>query len=485
MWRDVSVAFAKVWEVCYTVSQTRGQACLASAGDHATAQSLLALGGCFLWGYCQRMACGQTDKRMMADIESIGQLKPDPKNARKHNPRNIGMIEKALGEVGAARSIVIDEEGTILAGNGVVEAAAQAGIERVQVVDADGETIVAVRRKGLTQEQKTKLALFDNRTAELAEWDTEVLADIADDIPLDDLFNPDELRDLGVGLTEPAEDPGAQIDRAEELQEKWQVQRGQVWEISKHRLMCGDSTSAEDVARLMGDVRAGLMNTDPPYGVGYANDERPHPGVAKPRVAKPRVAKDEFHDEELQRFLEGAFGAAVSCALLPNAAWYLWHAHLTQGFFAAAAAAAAADVILHRQIIWVKPVLLLGRGQYHWKHEPCFMGWVRGHEPPDYGLGNGERVQTTIWEIQPISAAERRAFNHSTPKPVGLFTIPIIKHLRAGEVCYDPFEGTGPQFVAAEQTGRICYGMEIEPKYCAVTLERLAGMGLEPRLVTP
>jgi hypothetical protein len=127
-------------------------------------------------------------------IEHIGDLKPDRRNARKHNPRNIGMIASAMQEVGAARSIVIDEDGNILAGNGTVEAAAQVGIERVQVVDVDGETIVAVRRVGLSAEAKQRLALYDNRTAELADWDTEVIADmVAEGENLDGLFYENEL----------------------------------------------------------------------------------------------------------------------------------------------------------------------------------------------------------------------------------------------------------------------------------------------------
>ena len=140
--------------------------------------------------------------------------------------------------------------------------------------------------------------------------------------------------------------------------------------------------------RLMGGERAGLKTPTRLMVVAYANDDRPNPGVAKPRVAKPRVANDGLEDEKLQEFLEKAFTAAVSHALIENAAWYSLHGQLTQGFFAAAAA--AANVVLHRQIIWVKPVLLLGAGHYHWKHEPCFMGWVDGHQPPDYGCGLGE-----------------------------------------------------------------------------------------------
>jgi len=170
-------------------------------------------------------------------------------------------------------------------------------------------------------------------------------------------------------------------------------------------------------------------------------------------------------------------------ALTQDAAWYMWHPMLLQGYFAAAAAAAAAaGLIIHRQIIWVKPVLLLGRGQYHWKHELCFMGWIEGHQPPDYGRGGGERDQTTVWEIAGVTQQERKDFNHSTPKPVELFSIPITKHLKPGEICYEPFAGSGSQFVAAEQLGRVCYGMEIEPKYVAVCLERLAALGLKPKL---
>ncbi len=245
-----------------------------------------------------------------------------------------------------------------------------------------------------------------------------------------------------------------------------------------HRIICGDSTKAEDVERVMQGERAGLMNTDPPYGISYANEDL-HPDAGPIRT---RVANDTFTDTELQAFLEKVFAAAVTHALTPNAAWYLWHAMLTQGYFAAAAAAAAAaaNVVLHRQIIWVKPVLVFGRGQYHWKHELCFMGWVKGSQPPDYGEGNGERTQTTVWEIDGVANADRKEFGHSTPKPTELFRIPIIKHLKAGEICFEPFSGSAPQLVAAEQSGRLCRAIELDPRFVAVALERLAKVGLKP-----
>jgi DNA modification methylase len=396
-------------------------------------------------------------------MPTLQTLKPDPTNRRTHNARNVAMIADALKQVGAARSIVVDEDNVVLAGNGVVQAAKAAGLSKVRMVDATGDELIAVRRRGLTDAQKRALALYDNRTAELATWDVaQLLADQAQGLDLQTFWTDEELAALlGVPVTAKAgrTDP----DEVPE-QRATDIQRGDLFELGTHRLLCGDSTQAEDVARLMGDVHAGLMNTDPPYGVSYANDDRPNPGVAK-----PRVAKDELRDEALQTFLEAAFRVATAHALAVNAAWYLWHAHLTQGFFAAAA---AANVVLHRQIIWVKPVLLLGRGQYHWKHEPCFMGWVEGHQPPDYGLGAGERTQTTVWELAHVTAAERQAFNHSTPKPVALFTTPIVKHLRGAESCYEPFAGSGPQFIAAEQHGVRCFGLELEPQYCQVIIDR-------------
>ena len=152
-----------------------------------------------------------------AVIETLADLTPDPRNARRHNPRNVGMLEKALGEVGAARSIVIDEHGVVLAGNATIEAAGRAGIERVQVVDADGETIIAVRRTGLTAKQKTRLALYDNRTAELADWDAEVIADLlaTERELLDGLFADDELARLVSELDDREESAGNTTTLAE------------------------------------------------------------------------------------------------------------------------------------------------------------------------------------------------------------------------------------------------------------------------------
>jgi DNA modification methylase len=414
-----------------------------------------------------RKGARRPTKTPVAAALRVADLIADPANRRSHPTRNVEMMAASLRDVGAARSIVIDEGNVILAGNGVTAAAATAGITKVRVIEAAGDELIAVRRSGLSDAQKRSLAIYDNRTAELAEWNLEQIhADQAAGLALEPWWSPVELADLvgapalQTGLTDPDEVPAERATT---------IQRGDLFTLGAHRLICGDCTNPDDVGRLMQHARAGLMNTDPPYGISYENQAL-HPNAGP---INARVKNDDHRDAALQAFLESAFRPAKTVALRENAAWYLWHAQLTQGFFAAAAAAAAAAaVIVHRQIIWVKPVLVFGRGHYHWKHELCFMGWVKGHEPPNYGLGGGEMTQTTVWEIDGVPRDQRKMFDHATPKPVGLFTIPIRKHLRAAEVCYEPFAGSGPQFIAAEQAACACYGIEIEPRFCQVIVDR-------------
>ena len=385
-----------------------------------------------------------------------GELQANPLNFREHDEYQTNVLKSVLDRIGYADALLAreDEDGVLHLIDGHLRASLDAEHEvPVLILDVDADEANELLATidplaGLATINSDKLTALTDSILPNVEGDDVATAFISDLVGKNSkaAANVDEDK-----VPEPPADPV--------------TQPGDLWTLGRHRLICGDSTDEDIVRRLMGEERAGLMNTDPPYGVSYANAERPNPGVAK-----PRVANDELQDDELQGFLEQAFGSAVEFALRKNAAWYLWHAHLTQGYFAAAAA--AANVVLHRQIIWVKPVLLLGRGQYHWKHEPCFMGWVKGHQPPDYGAGNGERNQTTVWELGNVSQAERKEFNHPTPKPVKLFEIPIVKHLEAGEVCYEPFAGSGPQFIAAEQLNRRCFGIELSPAYCDVIVER-------------
>jgi ParB-like chromosome segregation protein Spo0J len=199
---------------------------------------------------------------------ALTDLPPDPRNARKHPARNLALLEQSLREVRAARSVVVDEHGVVLAGNATVAAAKQAGIATVRIIDADGTELVAVRRLGLTPEQKRRLALLDNRAAELAEWDTEILASLAEDIDLSGLWEPDELADLLAAgdappalLGDPEDVPDLPADPI--------TQPGDLGLLGLHRLLCGDATKAEGVQRLMMGERAACLWTDPPYGVAY------------------------------------------------------------------------------------------------------------------------------------------------------------------------------------------------------------------------
>jgi len=295
------------------------------------------------------------------------------------------------------------------------------------------------------------------------------------------LYGDDELEELLGDLLkgEEVEDPGARVDIAGELQEKWQIARGQIWEIPSramlgqcHRVMCGDSTNAEEVARLMEEgKRASLFATDPPYGANAGNI-----GFTAQRDDIEAITKDDLEGVEMQAFLEKVFAVWIPY-LKDDCAWYLWHPMLTQGYFAAAAAAAA-DLIIHRQIIWKKEQFIFGRGDYHWRHELCFYGWRKGYRPPFYG----ERNQDTVWEVP--WGIKRSEIGHPTAKPPELFARPMRNHLRRGDVCVEPFCGSGSQIVAAEGRQALCFAAETVPKYVAVTLERLSGMGLEPRLLT-
>ncbi len=206
----------------------------------------------------------QSDRSVELDM-----LTPDPRNARKHSDRNLAQIEQALREVGAARSVVVDEAGVILAGNATVHAAMQAGLTRVRVVEADGTELVAVRRTNLTPQQKRRLALFDNRTAELAEWDTEVLASLADEMDLSDLWEPDELADLLAQAEATPPDLLGDPDEVPPLPADPVTRPGDLWLLGQHRLLCGDATKPADVHRLMAGELASCLWTDPPYGVNY------------------------------------------------------------------------------------------------------------------------------------------------------------------------------------------------------------------------
>jgi DNA modification methylase len=379
-------------------------------------------------------------------------LIPDPQNARFHGERNLSLIASSLREVGAGRSIVVDEDGTILAGNATVEAAARAGIGKVRIVDTDGSELIAVRRSNLTDDQKRRLALFDNRAAELADWGTDVLASLADDLDLSDLWDDDELAAL-LGKLDADAAPILRTDPDEvpEIPASPVTQPGDLWRLGPHRLLCGDATKAEDLSLVLENGLADLIVTDPPYGVAYE-------GKTSDRLT---IANDDLDDTALGSFLDAAF-TAMHAVTKPGGAIYCFHAD-SHGLVVRQAFRTAGW--LHKQtLIWVKQSLVLGRQDYHWRHEPILYGWKpgTGHFFVD------DRTQTTVWEVDRPS----RNAEHPTMKPVDLLAIAIANSSLPGEVVLDPFAGSGSTLIACEQLGRHARLVEIDPRYCDVIVKR-------------
>lgn len=400
----------------------------------------------------------------MPDITTLADLTPDRHNARRRGPRAERLIVNSLHEVGAARSIVIDETGRVLAGNGTVNAAAEAGIERVQVVDADGETIIAVRRSGLTEEQKVRLALLDNRAGDIDQsYDPTILAAMAEQgIDLNDLWDPAEMEAMIVAEGEPVApgDGGDEFDATPD-EGPTRCQPGDLWLLGPHRLVCGDCTDAEVVARVMGGKKAALMVTDPPYGVEYDAAWR---NAAMPAKNDPERWTDQ-HGRAIGKVANDTRSdwAAAWCLFDGDVA-YVWHAPgSNQATVLASLQSAGFEARNH--IIWAKNQLVIGRGHYHHKHEPCWYA-VRVGASAQW---TGDRKQTTLWAIdKPVKSDT----GHSTQKPVECMERPMRNHGHAGDLIYDPFLGSGTTLIAAQRLGRVCYGCEIEPRYCDVILRR-------------
>ena len=389
-------------------------------------------------------------------LETVGieTLSPDPANVRKHGQRNMDAIKASLRRFGQQKPIVVDAKGIVLAGNGTLAAARELGWREIQIV-----------RTELSGSQATAFGIADNRSAELAEWD-EKLADVlaslkAEDFPLEEIgFDLDELEALKPEVKSDA-DAEPQIDKAEELRAKWGVELGQVWELGEHRITCGDSTSAEVVKRLLRDEKPHLMVTDPPYGVNYDASWREDAGLAGAGIAKGKVLNDDRADWR------------EAWALFPGDVAYVWHAGVMAG--SVSESLVAIDFVIRSQIIWAKQVFAIGRGDYHWQHEPCWYAVRKGAT----GHYNGDRTQSTLWEIDKPQKSET---GHSTQKPIECMERPIRNNSKPGELVYEPFSGSGTTIIACERTGRKCRAIELNPAYVAVAIQRWAdATGKEPR----
>ena len=375
----------------------------------------------------------------------LERLIPYARNPRK-NESAVATVAASLREFGWRQPIVVDEEMVILAGHTRLEAARQLGLASAPVHIA----------RGLTPAQARAYRLMDNRASENAEWDEALLGLELGDLQGDgfDLaltgFDDDELNRLLAGLGDDQIDRDGEDDVPDTPADP--VSRpGDLWILGPHRLICGDSTVATDVERALGGVTPLLMVSDPPYGVEYEPGWRNHAGAAKTRRTG-RVLNDDRADWR------------EAWSLFPGDVAYVWHGalHATT----VAESLEVAGFTIRSQIIWAKERLVLSRGDYHWQHEPMFYAVKRTGK----GHWAGDRKQTTLWQI---SSRDQDADTvHGTQKPVECMRRPILNNSSPGQAVYEPFMGSGTTLIAAETTGRVCLGIELNPAYVDVAVER-------------
>ena len=378
-------------------------------------------------------------------LVQTAKLVPYVNNARTHSPEQIMKLRSSIREFGFLNPIIIDRKDySVIAGHGRLMAANAEGIKEVPCVFADN----------LTEAQKKAYIIADNRMAMDAGWDEELLRiEIealqaeAFDISLTG-FEEQELTDLFASEDESdVEDDDFDLNDA--LEKASFVKRGDVWQVGRHRLMCGDATSEEDVATLMDGKLANLIVTDPPYGVSFTSSD----GLS--------IQNDSIKGEEFYNFLLKAF-QNMAAHLEKGGAAYVFHAD-TEGLNFRRA---FMDAGFHLAgcCIWVKNSLVLGRSDYQWQHEPVLYGFMKNGKHPWYS----DRSQTTIWNFN----KPKRNKNHPTSKPLDLLAYPIGNSSQANGIVVDTFGGSGSTLMACEQTNRICHMMELDEKYASVILRR-------------
>jgi DNA modification methylase len=372
---------------------------------------------------------------------------PYAANARTHPDEQVAQIAGSIAEFGFNVPCLVDERGVLVAGHGRLLAAQRLGLSQVPVIRLDH----------LSDAQARAYRIADNQIALNSGWDDALLsAEVArlkeDGVDLELLgFPEDELDRLLAGLD--GEKGGNEDEDVVPEPPETPISRpGDLWILGRHRLLCGDATRASDVARLLGDVRPHLMVTDPPYGVDYDPSWRNEAGVSA-TTRTGRVSNDDRADWR------------EAWAVFPGDVAYVWHA----GVHARTVAESldASGFPIRSQIIWSKSRFVLGRGDYHWQHEPCFYAVRKGAT----GHWQGARDQSTVWMIGG-GGDEDAATVHGTQKPVECMRRPMVNNSKRGDAVYEPFAGSGTTLIAAESIERRCFAMEIDPRYCDVIIER-------------
>ncbi|MBW8382135.1 MAG: site-specific DNA-methyltransferase [Youngiibacter sp.] len=374
-------------------------------------------------------------------LVAIQKLVPYVNNARTHSPAQITKLRSSLREFGFVNPIIVDRDLSVIAGHGRLLAAKEEGFTEVPCVFADY----------LTEAQKKAYIIADNRYAEDAGWDEELLRLEIEglqgmDFNVDLLgFAPAELNKLMTDENDIEED---NFDVDAELQRPAITKPGDVWLLGRHRLVCGDSTKSETYRVLMDGKKANLVVTDPPYNVNYEG-------------SAGKIKNDNLGNEAFYSFLFDAF-KNMEEVMAQDASIYVFHAD-TEGLNFRKAFAEA-GFYLSGTCIWKKQSLVLGRSPYQWQHEPVLFGWKKKGKHIWYS----DRKQSTIWEYD----KPKKNGDHPTMKPVALMAYPIINSSMSGCIVLDPFGGSGSTMMACEQTDRVCFTNELDEKFCDVIVKR-------------
>jgi DNA modification methylase len=382
---------------------------------------------------------------------AVADLIPYARNARTHSDAQVAQIAASVKEWGWTSPILVDEAGSIIAGHGRVMAARKLGLPDVPVMVATG----------WSEAQKKAYVLADNQLAMNAGWDMDLLKVEMGDlnfegfdlslIGFDDKLLADLLADPTEGLTDPDEVPETPVEPVTVL--------GDVWLLGNHRIICGSSTEADTVAKLLGPVKPHLMVTDPPYGVEYDAGWRSEAGrhsAAMKTTPNHVHAKGKVDNDNKADWRD-------AWALFPGDVAYIWHA----GNMAHVVAESllACDFGIRSQIIWAKSQFVIGRGDYHPHHEPCWYAVRKGKT----GHYDGGRKQSTLWKIDKPQKSET---GHSTQKPIECMQKPIENNSSPGQAIYEPFSGSGTTIIAGETTSRHVYAIELNPAYVDVAVVR-------------
>jgi DNA modification methylase len=368
---------------------------------------------------------------------SVNSLIPFEKNPRKISPEAYEKLVNSLKEDGYHQRIITTPDLRVIGGHQRIKALKSLGITEIEVLVADRE---------VSDEQFKRILVRDNLG--FGSWELDALGEL---MPIGELLELGLLADIAKAIVPTVKAGLTDDDAVPEPPAIPVTVLGDVWKLGDHRLMCGDSTSIDAVEKLMDGKKADMLLTDPPYNVDYT-------GKTKKSL---KIENDSMSNDTFRKFLVDAFSTAVM-VMRPAAVFYIWHADSEGYNFRGACFDVGLKV--RQCLVWVKSVLVMGRQDYHWKHEPCLYGWKDGAAH----YWGTDRKQTTVLEFD----KPQRNGEHPTMKPVELFQYQVLNSTKEGDIVLDLFGGSGTAIIAAEKTGRHARLMELDPRYCDVIITR-------------